>query len=328
MRRCKHETARSKPTAERRICFKAEQALPKPTEFGLFNVHLLKVISVFFIVASKEDDAGLVMKTRPFLLWLKMGFRKENFDLKLCYLQQCPSPKLNDVTDNSADVINASRLSSPVTLCVAWFGFYAKRWTILPTSRMMYVFINYANQLLLKMSSRSLLFTMNLMELVSNSVRRLNDEIMLLFSGMKTRKVKIWTTRSTTKERSSFFDLWVDDVHVSGSRREKAEALRKTLLFAFLRCYIFKNPKICVLDERTRVKVQMACGHDVIERWMFSSPIFHETTSVEFGVSEFTVAATVWRYFSENKDRKNYYFYRSCTNDYIPGCTQLDDVEN
>ncbi|KRX90263.1 hypothetical protein T4E_666 [Trichinella pseudospiralis] len=35
---------------------------------------------------------------------------------------------------------------------------------------------------------------------------------------------------------SSFFDLWVDDVHVSGSRREKAEALRKTLLFAFLRC--------------------------------------------------------------------------------------------
>ncbi|KRX90260.1 hypothetical protein T4E_1905 [Trichinella pseudospiralis] len=72
-----HETARSKPTAERRICFKAEQALPKPTEFGLFNVHLLKVISVFFTVASKEDDAGLVMKTRPFLLWLKMGFRKE-----------------------------------------------------------------------------------------------------------------------------------------------------------------------------------------------------------------------------------------------------------
>ncbi|KRZ22521.1 hypothetical protein T4B_366 [Trichinella pseudospiralis] len=172
------------------------------------------------------------------------------------------------------------------------------------------------------------MISMNLMELVSNSVRRLNDEIMLLFSGMKTRKVKIWTTRSTTKERSSFFDLWVDDVHVSGSRREKAEALRKTLLFAFLRCYIFKNPKICVLDERTRVKVQMACGHDVIERWMFSSPIFHETTSVEFGVSEFTVAATVWRYFSENKDRKNYYFYRSCTNDYIPGCTQLDDVEN
>ncbi|KRY82786.1 hypothetical protein T4D_8301 [Trichinella pseudospiralis] len=97
---------------------------------------------------------------------------------------------------------------------------------------------------------------------------------------------------------------------------------------AIIITYIFKNPKICVLDERTRVKVQMACGHDVIERWMFSSPIFHETTSVEFGVSEFTVAATVWRYFSENKDRKNYYFYRSCTNDYIPGCTQLDDVEN
>ncbi|KRZ37917.1 hypothetical protein T4C_10509 [Trichinella pseudospiralis] len=45
------------------------------------------------------------------------------------------------------------------------------------------------------------MISMNLMELVSNSVRRLNDEIMLLFSGMKTRKVKIWTTRSTTKER-------------------------------------------------------------------------------------------------------------------------------
>ncbi|KRZ37918.1 hypothetical protein T4C_10509 [Trichinella pseudospiralis] len=319
MRRCKHETARSKPTAERRICFKAEQALPKPTEFGLFNVHLLKVISIVVengfserkVIIQRSVDVGCGAKflTRTF------------FDLKLCYLQQCPSPKLNDVTDNSADVINASRLSSPVTLCVAWFGFYAKRWTILPTSRMMYVFINYANQLLLKMSSRSLLFTMNLMELVSNSVRRLNDEIMLLFSDMRNEDKE-------GENASSFFDLWVDDVHVSGSRREKAEALRKTLLFAFLRCYIFKNPKICVLDERTRVKVQMACGHDVIERWMFSSPIFHETTSVEFGVSEFTVAATVWRYFSENKDRKNYYFYRSCTNDYIPGCTQLDDVEN
>ncbi|KRY66971.1 hypothetical protein T4A_9322 [Trichinella pseudospiralis] len=165
------------------------------------------------------------------------------------------------------------------------------------------------------------MISMNLMELVSNSVRRLNDEIMLLFSDMRNEDKE-------GENASSFFDLWVDDVHVSGSRREKAEALRKTLLFAFLRCYIFKNPKICVLDERTRVKVQMACGHDVIERWMFSSPIFHETTSVEFGVSEFTVAATVWRYFSENKDRKNYYFYRSCTNDYIPGCTQLDDVEN
>ncbi|KRZ03199.1 hypothetical protein T11_8936 [Trichinella zimbabwensis] len=36
----------------------------------------------------------------------------------------------------------------------------------------------------------------------------------------------------------------------------------------------------------------------------------------------------VWRFFSENEDKKNYYFYRSCTNDCIPGCTSLDDVEN
>ncbi|KRY88495.1 hypothetical protein T4D_16506, partial [Trichinella pseudospiralis] len=37
---------------------------------------------------------------------------------------------------------------------------------------------------------------------------------------------------------------------------------------------------------------------------------------------------TVWRFFSENEDKKNYYFYRSCTNDCMPGCTPLDDVEN
>ncbi|KRY14526.1 hypothetical protein T12_4262 [Trichinella patagoniensis] len=36
----------------------------------------------------------------------------------------------------------------------------------------------------------------------------------------------------------------------------------------------------------------------------------------------------VWRFFSENEDKKNYYFYRSCTNNCIPGCTPLDDVEN
>ncbi|KRZ37916.1 hypothetical protein T4C_10509 [Trichinella pseudospiralis] len=100
MRRCKHETARSKPTAERRICFKAEQALPKPTEFGLFNVHLLKVISIVVengfserkVIIQRSVDVGCGAKflTRTF------------FDLKLCYLQQCPSPKLNDVTDNSA----------------------------------------------------------------------------------------------------------------------------------------------------------------------------------------------------------------------------------
>ncbi|KRZ08538.1 hypothetical protein T11_12213 [Trichinella zimbabwensis] len=35
----------------------------------------------------------------------------------------------------------------------------------------------------------------------------------------------------------------------------------------------------------------------------------------------------VWRFFSENEDKKSYYFYRSCTNDCIPGCTPLDDVE-
>ncbi|KRY66969.1 hypothetical protein T4B_366 [Trichinella pseudospiralis] len=114
MRRCKHETARSKPTAERRICFKAEQALPKPTEFGLFNVHLLKVISVFFIVASKEDDAGLIVvengfSERKVIIQRSVDvgcgakfLTRTFFDLKLCYLQQCPSPKLNDVTDNSA----------------------------------------------------------------------------------------------------------------------------------------------------------------------------------------------------------------------------------
>ncbi|KRZ10544.1 hypothetical protein T4B_6072 [Trichinella pseudospiralis] len=72
----------------------------------------------------------------------------------------------------------------------------------------------------------------------------------------------------------------------------------------------------------------MACGYDVIERWVFSLSIFYETTSVAFGVSEFTVTAIVWRYFSENEDRKNYYFYRTCTNECIPGCTLLDDVEN
>ncbi|KRZ10343.1 hypothetical protein T11_16461, partial [Trichinella zimbabwensis] len=36
----------------------------------------------------------------------------------------------------------------------------------------------------------------------------------------------------------------------------------------------------------------------------------------------------VWRFFSEREDKKNYYFYRSRTNDCIPGCTSLDDVEN
>ncbi|KRZ72801.1 hypothetical protein T10_10991 [Trichinella papuae] len=30
----------------------------------------------------------------------------------------------------------------------------------------------------------------------------------------------------------------------------------------------------------------------------------------------------------QNEDKKNYYFYRCCTNDCIPGCTPLDDVEN
>ncbi|KRY90476.1 hypothetical protein T4D_5250 [Trichinella pseudospiralis] len=34
------------------------------------------------------------------------------------------------------------------------------------------------------------------------------------------------------------------------------------------------------------------------------------------------------RTFSENEDKQNYYFYRSCTNDCISGCTPLDDVEN
>ncbi|KRX18939.1 hypothetical protein T07_13425 [Trichinella nelsoni] len=56
MRRRKHKTARSRPTAERRICCKAGQASPKSTGFCLFNFLFLK-----------EDDAGLVMETRPFL---------------------------------------------------------------------------------------------------------------------------------------------------------------------------------------------------------------------------------------------------------------------
>ncbi|KRX88025.1 hypothetical protein T4E_9884 [Trichinella pseudospiralis] len=73
----------------------------------------------------------------------------------------------------------------------------------------------------------------------------------------------------------------------------------------------------------------MACGYDVIERWVFSLSIFYETTSVALYIERYAyILAAVWRYFSENEDRKNYYFYRTCTNECIPGCTLLDDVEN
>ncbi|KRY85224.1 hypothetical protein T4D_8759 [Trichinella pseudospiralis] len=75
-----------------------------------------------------------------------------------------------------------------------------------------------------------------------------------------------------------------------------------------------------------------------MQRLMFSSSNFLGSISVAFGVSKFTVTATVstmwcvgacvWRLFSENEDKKKYYFYRSCINDCISNCTPLDNIEN
>ncbi|KRX90264.1 hypothetical protein T4E_666 [Trichinella pseudospiralis] len=56
------------------------------------------------------------------------------------------------------------------------------------------------------------------------------------YTEMISSESEFYFLKDIGENASSFFDLWVDDVHVSGSRREKAEALRKTLLFAFLRC--------------------------------------------------------------------------------------------